>query len=1320
MRQAVPSFPMAGPKKEDDKAQRAAKPDEKAKRAEKKDDEAQRETKKDDSKKAARAGKKDEKAKRETKKDDSKKAARAGKKDEKARRETKKDDSKKAARAKQDDKAKRETKKDDSKKAARAEKKDDKAKREKDDTKKAARAAKKDDEAKREASKDEMAKRDTIAADGAPSGDSGMAPAGFEGALGRATQSGGEPLSAPVRQHMESGYGHSFEGVRIYRDSSAASLADSIGARAFTLGSNVFFGAGQYQPHTPDGRRLIAHEVAHVVQNSDGRTAQPTLWRNGTPPQGQTTTGTPPGQTGQAPPAGQTAPPAGPPRFTGAAGKAITKEAADGKVGTYELPALKVPTVEGGVKGASNHPNAILQGVPAAGKSAMVTGQPWEFTGRTARGSTSARQTWIKAAVADATLQDALKNQVQTRFGGGGAAAAPSGGTAAPAGNTPAPLAQGTSQVYYLRPDRSGAAPYFIVGTGEQVATHDFIVLPIWNKQKAPQSYDVDHLMELQLGGLDGWSNFWVLDASANRSSGSKINSELTKDIDALTEEAKRGDATGDFWVAARGGNKPTAKDVLASWKIRFASFTNLDIAGDKTVFWTRSEVQAGDHLAGLRAMTEQEIAAAGLRFEPGTQPTFINVFPGPQGGFFKRLDRQGQNWVPPAAGLYEGFDNVAVQITPFDSVQDGRKVGTITGRAFFESSKNGKLYDAPGITLDLLQSTSLGFGLYVDRRPLNQALHALHMKQASPVEIDDSGISATGALFVEGRIIVSLPLFPGTEIPFNITGNTITLSFPIPTDKLRLGPVRVTDASLDMGVNADGLVLGGGVGFAVDGIGQGRLEARAGVPVGAQQEAPAAAAATGDQPAPSGPGFALIGSFTFESDKLDPATITVGYANHQFTVDAVVGLARGAVRGIESSEIHVRSAPEGLSINGFAVLGVPPLQGTRLTVGRDAQGAIEIAAENVPLPVGGIPGVRGATASVRIARNPDTGDWTLSGGGSADIGVGGFTGQLVVDINGPFVTIAGRNLTLQRGPLQGSGNFQVTNRPLDPAGNPVEGGEPGAMAASGHVEASMPLGSFLTATLGGTFLPNGELTFTGGVRLPPTVNLFDRREFNRELFRPPSLDIPIFGISAAGQRIGIFATIGGSLSFNAGIGPGQLRNAALTAEFNPDHPENTTVAGHAEFFVPANAGLRLEINGGIGAGIPIVSAEAGIVIGGELGIQADASAQVDVSWTPQAGLDVNAVARVNAQPQFTFDINAYLRIAADVVITEFELYSRRWNLVSFRFGPQLAIGAEMPIHWSERGGLDFDVNRITIHRPEIDFSQMGNDLISHLTGGAP
>lgn len=72
---------------------------------------------------------------------------------------------------------------------------------------------------------------------------------------------------------MESSFGHDFGNVRVHTGPDAAGLADSLGARAFTTGSDVYFRAGEYQPASAPGRALIAHELAHVVQQRSGRVA---------------------------------------------------------------------------------------------------------------------------------------------------------------------------------------------------------------------------------------------------------------------------------------------------------------------------------------------------------------------------------------------------------------------------------------------------------------------------------------------------------------------------------------------------------------------------------------------------------------------------------------------------------------------------------------------------------------------------------------------------------------------------------------------------------------------------------------------------------------------------------------------------------------------------------------------------------------------------------------------------------------------------------------------------------------------------------------
>ena len=95
----------------------------------------------------------------------------------------------------------------------------------------------------------------------------------------------GRALDASVRQVMEPRFASDFGSVRVHDDLSAAGFARRFAARAYTVGEHVVFGAGEYQPHGDAGRRLIAHELAHVVQQRRGspgsrvqRTVDPTTF----------------------------------------------------------------------------------------------------------------------------------------------------------------------------------------------------------------------------------------------------------------------------------------------------------------------------------------------------------------------------------------------------------------------------------------------------------------------------------------------------------------------------------------------------------------------------------------------------------------------------------------------------------------------------------------------------------------------------------------------------------------------------------------------------------------------------------------------------------------------------------------------------------------------------------------------------------------------------------------------------------------------------------------------------------------------------------
>src|SRR6185369_2061300 len=91
---------------------------------------------------------------------------------------------------------------------------------------------------------------------------------------------GGQPMPESLRAHFEPRFGHDFSDVRLHTGSDAAEASQNIGAKAFTVGNDVAFGAAQYSPETGAGKTLLAHELTHVVQQTARTTGPgPTIQR---------------------------------------------------------------------------------------------------------------------------------------------------------------------------------------------------------------------------------------------------------------------------------------------------------------------------------------------------------------------------------------------------------------------------------------------------------------------------------------------------------------------------------------------------------------------------------------------------------------------------------------------------------------------------------------------------------------------------------------------------------------------------------------------------------------------------------------------------------------------------------------------------------------------------------------------------------------------------------------------------------------------------------------------------------------------------------
>jgi len=93
---------------------------------------------------------------------------------------------------------------------------------------------------------------------------------------------GGYPLTKDVRNFMEPRFGYEFGNVHIHTDTASVQSAQKLKARAYTVGKNIYFNQGQYTPDSHEGRKLLAHELTHVIQQSNSSNlSRKTLQRKG-------------------------------------------------------------------------------------------------------------------------------------------------------------------------------------------------------------------------------------------------------------------------------------------------------------------------------------------------------------------------------------------------------------------------------------------------------------------------------------------------------------------------------------------------------------------------------------------------------------------------------------------------------------------------------------------------------------------------------------------------------------------------------------------------------------------------------------------------------------------------------------------------------------------------------------------------------------------------------------------------------------------------------------------------------------------------------
>jgi len=344
------------------------------------------------------------------------------------------------------------------------------------------------------------------------------------------------------------------------------------------------------------------------------------------------------------------------------------------------------------------------------------------------------------------------------------------------------------------------------------------------------------------------------------------------------------------------------------------------------------------------------------------------------------------------------------------------------------------------------------------------------------------------------------------------------------------------------------------------------------------------------------------------------------------------------------------------------------------------------------------IPGIRGGSVEAQVSRNPEQEGYQVTVRGEARPDIPGLDTTLSVEYENGALTIAGR-AAYARGMLSGEVSAGATNRAIGAEGQPT--GEPtDTFTFYGGGTLSLTLTPWLKATAGVEFLPNGEIQVKGEIGLPSEARVFDRIGIPESELFSLGFDIPIFAIPVGPKSIGLKATIKGGLKAHAGIGPGKLTDTRLGIEYNPAREDETHLYGSAKFVVPAEAGLKFFVKATIGLNAVIGGVEGGLELSAGVGLNAEASAAVNVDWTPASGLELRATLAAYIQPKFAFDIDG-------VIEAWFAWYDKewRWSLASYEYGPNMRFGMRLPIVYKEGEPFDISFDDIQFETPKIDSS---------------
>lgn len=1093
----------------------------------------------------------------------------------------------------------------------------------------------------------------------------------------------GAQMNLATRGFFEQRMGRDLSTVRIFVGPRANALAERISARAFTVGDRIIFADGEYRPEDEGGKELLAHELAHVGQQQDGAARMAMREPDDPPSSGAGSGGPPPAPAAAPAPAPAAAP------STVAAG---TSSAA---------PSTPVVAGSGSTPPTTTTPSGSGGATPPGPATPAATGSSSDFTV-----ATPLEIPPIKSRHSPAYQLKAGRNLLKRPAGYNSATRATAqvpgwlSSSTADLNRVPAAQRPTAATGMALTLNVAGGAGTKTITEPDAAAMNRRLKIPNWDAAGNDIEYQVDHMVEFQVGGADDVENFELLNQAHNGSVGSSFNYEIRRALRTEIQANPTSPQLSGYSGPVDSANRPTVDGVM-QWKNIVFTHTTVRTRESRrreggSSFWSKNQIDHMEHVLPFLGTTGS-LDGTATRFAL-LSPTGNMLISSFNHGASELNINVGRR-APGSAGGIAGLTIDRVRLNQgYNAAPADTPIGDIVGNIDF-----GPHVSIPPdtVTLPITQAQNPGKFSGKIGAPAGGGPTSAEFTPMS--QLDLSNLTFGQGVFGRAILHPSHPALAGLNIPATIQNGRVGLFYNVDAtslaERLRIPGLSIDSATITFGYDGQAFSVAGGAEFTIRNFGTGSLLAM----VDSEGK------------------FQLEGSFQADTRLFDRADMSLWYRSGTgFGGSGTLAITNpNKIRGIRAASVTATYDNGVFSAAGTVEPNIPGVQSAGLTVryGPDETGADSLLIGGDLTLAAGIPGISGGQIHVDLAQRNE--QWSVAGHGDIRPNLPGVNSNIHLEYSEGVFT-GELSIDYAQSIFSGNVTMGLTNRPVNPDGEAQAGGEPeGTLKLYGSGTLNARLTPWLQGGVGIKLRPTGDFLISGRIGVPDAVTVFEQypspERARRELFRMPTVSVPLVGMSVGGSTVGLALTINGRVDAHAHIGPGRLTQAEVRIDdFNPAQPESLHVTGDARFNLPAEAGVDASLEAGVSLGAAVIRATAGINVSAGVAVRADVTPSAHLDWRPDTGLHLHADLNTSISPVLRFGVNGYAEVVADAFVTSFTLWRKDWNLAQRELGSSLALGMNVPVdYYSDDRGVVFDPNAVTFQVPSLNgdtLSQLMND----------